>query len=266
NLRQTGLAALLHAEIHKHLPSGGWGNEWIGFRDRGFGPDQPGGWIFNILPFCEAQSIRDLGPATSIPLAPTRMSEFVTSTIAVLICPERGGDPYVNVTPRYQFSLGGALRRAARTDYAICSGSGDLETLGGPATLDPGDTQGFAWPSFPDFNGVSHIRSRIRLRDIHDGLSQVILIGERFSWCEIDDEGENQPMYSGDCWDIRRSTHLSPARDANEIGNASAFGSAHASETAFLFCDGSVRNIAYDVNPLVYIPLGGRNDSGRVPD
>ena len=33
----------------------------IGDPDRGFGEEQPGGWIFNILPFMEEQALYDLG-------------------------------------------------------------------------------------------------------------------------------------------------------------------------------------------------------------
>jgi hypothetical protein len=44
-----------------HLPTGGWGWSWVGDPDLGFGINQPGGWVFNILPYCEGKTIYDIG-------------------------------------------------------------------------------------------------------------------------------------------------------------------------------------------------------------
>ena len=43
-----------------HLPTGGWAVRWVGDADRGFGEDQPGGWVYNILPFIEEAALHDL--------------------------------------------------------------------------------------------------------------------------------------------------------------------------------------------------------------
>jgi len=43
NLKQIGLAALNHHEVHGHFPSGGWGYKWVGDADLGSGNEQPGG-------------------------------------------------------------------------------------------------------------------------------------------------------------------------------------------------------------------------------
>ena len=51
NLKQIGNAWLNHHDTHRHFPTGGWGFNWVGDPDRGVGEDQPGGWVFNILPF-----------------------------------------------------------------------------------------------------------------------------------------------------------------------------------------------------------------------
>ena len=40
----TGLAAQSHLNAQKAFPSGGWGWNWVGDPDRGFGINQPGGW------------------------------------------------------------------------------------------------------------------------------------------------------------------------------------------------------------------------------
>ncbi len=53
NLKQLALAALNHESAKKYLPSGGWGHNWIGDPDEGFGERQPGGWAYSILFFME---------------------------------------------------------------------------------------------------------------------------------------------------------------------------------------------------------------------
>src|SRR5687767_9201610 len=57
NLKQIGIAFQNHHDSHKHFPTGGWGWEWVGDPDRGFDDNQPGGWVFNILPFMEQSAL-----------------------------------------------------------------------------------------------------------------------------------------------------------------------------------------------------------------
>ncbi|MEZ6116354.1 MAG: DUF1559 domain-containing protein [Pirellulaceae bacterium] len=53
NVRQIGVAALLHESNQQFLPSGGWGYRNIGEPELGFGKSQSGGWVFSILPYME---------------------------------------------------------------------------------------------------------------------------------------------------------------------------------------------------------------------
>ncbi len=53
-----GLAFHNHHDAHGHFPSGGWGHRWVGDADRGAGHEQPGGWMYNILPFVEQGTMR----------------------------------------------------------------------------------------------------------------------------------------------------------------------------------------------------------------
>ena len=60
HLRQLSTAALNHEQTHGHYPTGGWGNRWMVDADRGFGKDQPGGWIYCLLPFIEQDQLFQL--------------------------------------------------------------------------------------------------------------------------------------------------------------------------------------------------------------
>src|SRR4051794_37157882 len=65
NLKQIGLACLNHADTHKYFPSGGWGYDWTADANRGYGPDQPGSWIYNILDYVEEGNVRSLGKGSA---------------------------------------------------------------------------------------------------------------------------------------------------------------------------------------------------------
>src|SRR5262249_25471840 len=70
NLHQLALASLQHEEKLRRFPNGGWGPLWVGDPDAGSGVGsatdvhkcgQPGGWIYNILPYIEQTQLHDLG-------------------------------------------------------------------------------------------------------------------------------------------------------------------------------------------------------------
>ena len=57
NLKQLVIASHSHHDVHGFFPTGGRGWFWTGDADRGFGKDQPGGWIYNTLPYFEQYSV-----------------------------------------------------------------------------------------------------------------------------------------------------------------------------------------------------------------
>src|SRR5687768_383902 len=61
NLKQLGLACQLHVDTHKFLPSGGWGDWWVGCPDMGAGENQPGTWTYQLLSFIEETASRGVG-------------------------------------------------------------------------------------------------------------------------------------------------------------------------------------------------------------
>ena len=61
NLKQLALGCLNHDSATGRFPCGGWGFSWTGDADRGNDWRQPGGWIYNILPYIEQQPLHDMG-------------------------------------------------------------------------------------------------------------------------------------------------------------------------------------------------------------
>ena len=43
------------------FPSGGWGSNWVGNPDYGTGVNQPGGWIYQLLPYMERGQLARFG-------------------------------------------------------------------------------------------------------------------------------------------------------------------------------------------------------------
>ena len=54
-------ATLIFHDAQKTFPSGGWGYTWAPHPDRGYGIEQPGSWIYSILPQLEQENLAKLG-------------------------------------------------------------------------------------------------------------------------------------------------------------------------------------------------------------
>src|SRR5262249_32445704 len=93
NLKQLALGALNHEQAHKTFPTGGWGWFWVGDADRGFKRDQPGGWIYNVLPFIEEDAKHRLagdGDRENISAAQQQGTrEVIRTPVDMIRCPSR---------------------------------------------------------------------------------------------------------------------------------------------------------------------------------
>jgi prepilin-type N-terminal cleavage/methylation domain-containing protein len=216
NLRQLGIACHSHHDTIGHFPTGGWGWDWGGDPDRGFGKNQPGGWIFNTMAFTEQDNSYKLGQEMpfSSPARWQRISERFSTPLSIYNCPtRRTGGPFENTgwgTPfpyrETGFGIAGngvITRMMARSDYVACSGDQRYAEIdGGPplgTTTDPygaadGRIGNYNW--FPgdhargDFtrsdgrygpSGVIYRRSETRMTDLAPkGTSNQYMIGEKF--------------------------------------------------------------------------------------
>ena len=130
NLKQLALGMLNFRADNGHFPSGGWGCCWVGDPDRGTGIEQPGGWLYSILPHMEQLALYQLGTdgdpnnwtATQLAGAAQR----VQTPLAIMKCPTRrqavlypmGSTSYGLVGPH-----GSApTPQCSRGDYASCAG------------------------------------------------------------------------------------------------------------------------------------------------
>lgn len=280
NLRQLGMACQIHVSTHNQFPTGGWGFAWAGDPDRGTGRRQPGGWIYNVLPYIEQQALHDLGRKKDEAAKRAALTQMCQTPLKLLICPSRRrakAYPYWEFAA-YPMHNTDELEKVGKTDYAANAGDEFSHGVAGPKTLAEGDAEDYRWydPSRPEYDsststGVVYQRSEVGPQQVIDGMSSTYLAGEKFlrpkRYKTGEDGGDDQTMYSGADPDILRWTAskrdfpLPPRRD--EDGGLSGryqFGSRHPSAINMAYCDGSVREIAYDVDLEVHRAAGNRQD------
>ncbi len=122
NLKQLALGCLQHEQTHGFLPTGGWGSGWIGDPDLGFDRAQPGGWLFNILPYIEQQALHDLGQGGNF----AGRGQMAATPLVVVQCPtRRPAIAYPNLNPSFvNLPAANTPGSVGRTDYAACAGDG----------------------------------------------------------------------------------------------------------------------------------------------
>ena len=156
NLKQIALATLTHEQTHGHLPTGGWGCNWAGEPTRGFGKRQPGGFLYNILPYMELGSLHDLGIEQGIPLPFVSRPGIVrclTTPVAAFYCPTRRkaiAYPFpdmnawrpININPRER----NGLKSVGYNDYMASGGDAQTDYAVGEQDKPPSILIGDQWP------------------------------------------------------------------------------------------------------------------------
>lgn len=339
HLKQIGLGFMMHEDAYGFLPSGGWSAWTVGDRDRGIGKGQPGGWVYQILPYVEQQAIYDLpkdGDVEGITTDQRRGAvEMQAHPIEIFNCPSR------RAAKVYQFTLNagwwpknsGKIEEIAKSDYAANAGDAsyqfdqvgteegglwfyfETEICGHPAgqfelhfppipfptryppNLKKGAANPYCWPGEEGQTGINFLGSEIELKQITDGLSNTVMVGEKFlnpDEYEVPTRyegeaggGDEHSMYQGFDWDVNAwggggidlsgkfSDRWRPAQDSpreiivlpngQQRGLTGNYGSAHAGGLHVVLCDGSVHTINYDIDLKTFGYLCNRFD-GQVVD
>ena len=188
----------------------------MGDPDKGFGPKQPGGWCYNVLPFIEQQALRELGSGLRGVEKSEALVQVMQSPVKTFYCPSRRhANAYPYHGPTRIENLEGARppQNVAKTDYAI---NGEL----------------------------SYEKSEVIVAEIQlgAGLSNTVLVGEKAlpsgSYLTGSAEGDKLAMTMGHNSDISREAIGAPSGDEQ---SGSGFGGPHPGGCNIAYCDGSVR-------------------------
>ena len=251
NLKQIGLALHNFHDTRNRFPTGGsvpWAP--ITFGTGGSIDDPPAmgaGWMVQILPYIDQQNLYKLNNAATIYQTPVNM----------YFCPSR----------RANIVIGGR----ALTDYAATT------PADAPNSWDQfwyGNTWGI--PVNAPYMGVIVRNSDVsgtqrfsRMRDITDGSSNTIAVGEKWlrpSAYQTGDWHDDSGWTDGWDPDVIRTTGYMLLNDKESTGYGSEGyqqGSPHVGGVHFVLGDGSVRFVSINMDATTYNNLGHRAD-GKV--
>lgn len=172
--------------------------------------------------------------------------------------------PFSSSPPPVNFNIVGQV---AQTDYAVNAGDYDIGGGPGPKSLADGDDPNYEWKNTSKANGVCYLRSEVSLAHVKDGLGHTYLIGEKYKMRAGFDPGDDETMYAGYDYDAFRWTKpgMRPLYDGR-VAVPDTFGSAHPTGCNFVFCDGSVRLIRYEINATLQRRLGNRAEGRAIDD
>jgi len=313
NLKQVGLGVNNHVAARVMLPTGGTryapdidnyvvGGKPVGTESMGLG------WGYQLLPYLEQGTLHSVTNSVQLNAAvvtvyscpsrrpPTKIRDPLSFLLNVTLTDYASSTPcgfsdFNETTRYYPVGVNGTVDTTAKRDrYTGCSNSQQCvfrvpnnegyygAIVRGTKNREPLVNNG-APPTWVSATSVTPVT---RMKDMEDGTSNTMMIGEKFvrpdayeggplGYTNSDDRGWT------DGWDpdTVRSTCYPPLQDslsgvaANNAlyrdGDVLYFGSAHAGGFNAVFVDGSVRSLKYDIDPLTFDRLGDRRD-GEVID
>ena len=269
---QIALALHRHHDVHSQLPTNGWGWDWVGDPDRGFGRSQPGGWAYNTLPYIEQAALHDQGAGLDDQAKREVLRQLQETPIQGFNCPSRRSPlpvPTVDIDTRGKANANHPSA-ILLGDYAINAGDTQMHWPGdlprGPKSYDEAESPSYQWANLTHFTGVSYTRSKITIARVTDGTANTYLVGEKYvqadTYVSSNTWGDNESLYTGQDWTHTRWTNEAypPLQDTTGRRLPEHFGSAHSSGFHMVMCDGSVHTISYAIDPETHRRLGNRKD------
>tara|TARA_R110002111_G_scaffold108086_1_gene166732 strand:- start:28762 stop:29733 length:972 start_codon:yes stop_codon:yes gene_type:complete len=274
NLKQLGIALHNYHDTHQRFPCTIHTNKtW-----NSINPDHGGSWLVHLLPFLDQSPLYNvldfnLDPAHQ---AQTASGQYAyTVEIPGLICPSDTHEGFWTNGMSVDATTNGQKR--AVSNYSACMGS-QANTPGGTHnnyfghgavtradTMEPREISGV----------IGHMSWAARIRDISDGTSNTIVVGEvrpecsdhvRNGWMHVNSmyTGTGVAINFDTCEDSPGAASGTPNWFTGQWGNSQGFKSKHDGGAHFLLCDGSVRFLSENLDMITYQRLGDRRDGQPV--
>jgi prepilin-type N-terminal cleavage/methylation domain-containing protein/prepilin-type processing-associated H-X9-DG protein len=273
NAGELALAFLNHESAHGHFPTGGWGFMWVGEPDAGYDYDQPGSWAYNILPYIEQQALRRAGAGVADDLQRQEaVKSVVTTPLAIFQCPSKRPVQGYPIDARHAVLARNLF--LCRPDNDCLVARGDYRANGGNTWA--GDVEGAAPTADALSNdgrtGISYQYSTVRMRQLIDGASNTLMLGEKALSSAVYYDGshtaDDQCVYSGNDNDnvgftgkAEEDVYLpQPDSQPKSADLKFRFGGPHVEGFNAAMCDGSVSLMSFDVDAAPFWLLGGRSD------
>ena len=258
NMKQLGLGLNTHNSTNDgRFPTGGLNYSYVGDRQKGTDCDQRGGWAYCVLPYIDQEVLRDSDIKTRL-----------TTPVSTFYCPTcRPAKLYLSRTdsgrdPRSDSETHPPLAMMAKSDYAANCGT-------------VGSVEGSSPQVWYDSGGLifrCDANTEVFEKDVYDGLSNTILVGERqlnLSYNEVGTAvGDDDDCYlGGHNYDtLRCYADGKLFQSRQNLNRPSSFGSVHAGVCGFIFADGHHRPVSYSVDSTVYKCLLNRMDGQVIDD
>ncbi len=242
HLKIIGLALHNYHDSQGALPPG-----WVGGDDS---PKQPNvfglnGWgmQMRLAPYLdEAPLFNEINHTISV--TDKQNAAVVSKAFATLRCPS---DPFNKKTWMLKDADGKDVAQVGTANYVGSFGTGDF---GKCEKMKPGETC--------EGDGLYYHNSFLRMRDIKDGLSNTLGIGERSMGAKLDRMTTWSGVFPKAKSPFARILGTSDqALDAKEK-NVSSYGSAHKGLVYFINMDGSIRALNTDTDLKVFQALTTR--------
>lgn len=244
NLKQMGIGLHNYHDVVQSFPSG-----FVNFPPNAKASTRGWGWGALILPYIEQNALHEALGVTRVPLGngahPAPATSLTQTHLSIYRCPSDTGDKI----------------NARRGNHGTSNYSG-LFGNGTPAGRDPdGTSYANEFSANHDWragNGMFFANSGVRMRDLRDGTTNVLAIGERAYGVA---GGLRAPdAYGGAIW-VGKWQHGAQASTLRALRNNdgdSLFGSSeftyssqHPGGANFLLADGSVRFISATTDRMI---------------
>ena len=225
NLKQLGLAAHNYHGAHRHFPPG-----FMAINKSG---QVSGGWAWGVflMPHLEQSPLHDLLGPSSYTLAEViedpKLLPMLQTSLPMFHCPSS------SIEPLREFQGGGG-QMVGTSNYTCCRG---FFSYKGTTHL------------LKENNGVFYAESRTTFRDVSDGTTNTLALGERTVLAVHASDPSKWPSWCGPGGlGIGSTVSSSVAAEMNHPTDMHSFSSDHPHGAMFCFVDGSVRFLSNQID------------------